>query len=112
MSMLFQISWYKDGNVKLSTSDEIVITENDQKYSLKIEKLRERNFGLFSCRASSHLGTSEAALEISGNVNGSYRFHLDFKNAPTYLYIVVKLPSASCQSVEIFSEMNYLIIFS
>ena len=69
--MLFQISWYKNGNVKLSTSDEIVITENDPKYSLKIEKLRERNFGLFSCRASSHLGTSEAAVEISGNVDGS-----------------------------------------
>ena len=69
MSMLFQISWYKDGNVKLSTSDEIVITENDQKYSLKIEKLRERNFGLFSCRASSSLGSSEATIELSGKVS-------------------------------------------
>ena len=48
-----------------------MISENDPKYSLKIEKLRERNFGLFSCRASSHLGTSEAAVEISGNVDGS-----------------------------------------
>ena len=56
--------------MKLTTSDEIdlqhSISTDDQKYSLKIEKLKERNFGLYSCRASNDLGSSEATIEISG----------------------------------------------
>ena len=71
----FQISWYKNGNVKLTTSDEIdlqhSISSDDKKYSLKIEKLRERNFGLYSCRASNDLGSSEATIEISGKLEFS-----------------------------------------
>ena len=56
--------------MKLTTSDEIDLqhssSSDDKKYSLKIEKLRERNFGLYSCRASNDLGSSEATIEISG----------------------------------------------
>ena len=58
--------------MKLTTSDEIdlqhSISTDDQKYSLKIEKLKERNFGLYSCRASNDLGSSEATIEISGKL--------------------------------------------
>ena len=62
----FQISWYRNGNVKLSTSDEIVIKANEPKYILKIEKLRSKNFGNYTCRASNELGTMESVIEITG----------------------------------------------
>lgn len=61
-----KISWYKNGNVKLSTSDEIVIKAIKPKYALKIEKLKSQNFGMYTCRASNDLGTSEAVTEITG----------------------------------------------
>ena len=62
----FQISWYKNGNVRLSTSDEIVIKDNSPKHILKIEKLKSKNFGHYTCRASNELGTNEASVEITG----------------------------------------------
>ena len=54
--------------MKLSTSDEIVIKAIKPKYALKIEKLKSQNFGMYTCRASNDLGTSEAVTEITGKI--------------------------------------------
>ena len=64
----FQISWHKNGNVRLSESDEIVIKDNSPKHILKIEKLKSKNFGHYSCKASNELGSNEDSLEITGKV--------------------------------------------
>ena len=65
-----QVTWYKNGNIKLFTSDEIVISENEPKHSLRIEQLRERNFGGYKCRAQNDLGWGEAGLEVTGRGGG------------------------------------------
>ena len=64
----FQISWHKNGNVRLSESDEIVIKDISPKHILKIEKLKSKNFGHYSCKASNELGSNEDSLEITGKV--------------------------------------------
>ena len=51
-------------------SDEIVIKATQPKYILRIEKLKPSNFGSYTCRASSELGTAEASIDITGNKNG------------------------------------------
>ena len=49
-------------------SDEIVIKANQPKYILRIEKLKPSNFGSYTCRASSELGTAKASIDITGNI--------------------------------------------
>ena len=49
-------------------SDEIVIKETQPKYILRIEKLKPSNFGSYTCRASSELGTDEASIDVTGNI--------------------------------------------
>ena len=44
---LFQVTWFKNGNTKLSTSDEIVMEDHEPKHVLKIEKLKVKNFGIY-----------------------------------------------------------------
>ena len=66
---LFQVTWFKNGNTKLSTSDEIVIEDHEPKHVLKIEKLKVKNFGIYKCKASNGLGYAEDNIEINGKWN-------------------------------------------
>ena len=83
--------------MKLTTSDEIDLqhssSSDDKKYSLKIEKLRERNFGLYSCRASNDLGSSEATIEISGKFEFIIPFLADISVRKKYEIIFLKYES-------------------
>ena len=64
--------------MKLATSDEIVIKAIKPKYSLKIEKLRAKNFGDYTCRASNELGSTEAVIPISGQTRSATNLREDF----------------------------------
>ena len=83
--------------MKLTTSDEIDLqpstSSDDQKFSLKIEKLKERNFGLYSCRASNDLGSSEATIEISGKFEFIIPFLADISVRKKYEIIFIKYES-------------------
>ena len=61
-----KVTWFKNGNTKLSTSDEIVIEDQEPKYVMKIEKLDVKNFGKYKCKARNGIGTAEETLEITG----------------------------------------------
>jgi len=61
-----KVTWFKNENTKLSTSDEIVIEDHEPKYVMKIEKLNVKNFGKYKCKASNALGYSEETIEITG----------------------------------------------
>ena len=65
--MLLKVTWFKNENTKLSTSDEIVIENHEPKYVMKIEKLKVKNFGKYKCKASNALGYAEDTIEITGN---------------------------------------------
>ena len=71
---LFQVTWFKNENTKLSTSDEIVIENQEPKFVLKIEKLKVNNFGSYKCKASNMLGSTEVSLDITGE--GRYSGHI------------------------------------
>ena len=60
-------------------SDEIVIKANQPKYILRIEKLKPSNFGSYTCRASSELGTAKASIDITGN----FYCHIKSMNSPS-----------------------------
>ena len=62
-----QLSWFKNENTRLSTSDEILIEDQNPKHVLKIEKLKINNFGKYKCKASNALGYAEDTIEITGN---------------------------------------------
>ena len=64
--MLLKVTWFKNENTKLSTSDEIVIENHEPKYVMKIEKLKVKNFGKYKCKASNALGNTEETIEITG----------------------------------------------
>jgi len=61
-----KVTWFKNENTKLSTSDEIVIENQEPKFVLKIEKLKVNNFGSYKCKASNMLGSTEVSLDITG----------------------------------------------
>jgi len=61
-----QVTWYKDEHTKLSTSDEIVIEDDETKHVLKIESMKVKHFGQYKCRATNTLGKDEASIEING----------------------------------------------
>ena len=64
----FQVTWFKNENTRLSTSDEILIEDHKPKHVLKIEKLKVKNFGKYKCKASNALGYAEDTIEITGNI--------------------------------------------
>ena len=66
ISHSFQVTWFKNENTKLSTSDEILIEDLAPKYVMKIEKLSEKNFGKYKCKATNSLGTAEEIVEVTG----------------------------------------------
>ena len=68
-----QVTWFKNENTKLYTSDEIVIKDLEPKYVMKIEKLNVNNFGKYKCRATNSLGTAEETVEITGLYNIFYK---------------------------------------
>ena len=65
---LLQVTWFKNENTKLSTSDEILIEDQEPKHVLKIENLKVKNFGKYKCKASNALGHSEDTITITGEL--------------------------------------------
>jgi len=60
------VTWFFNENTRLSTSDEIVITDYTPKSVMKIEKLYEKNFGKYKCKARNSLGKAEDSIELTG----------------------------------------------
>jgi len=60
------VTWFFNENTRLSTSDEIVITDHTPKSVMKIEKLYEKNFGKYKCKARNSLGKAENSIELTG----------------------------------------------
>ena len=63
---LLKVTWFFNENTRLSTSDEIVIKDHKPKSVMKIEKLYEKNFGKYKCKARNSLGTAEDSIELTG----------------------------------------------
>ena len=51
----------------MSTSDEIVIEDDETKHVMKIESMKVKHFGQYKCRATNTLGKDEASIEINGD---------------------------------------------
>lgn len=78
------VTWYKD-TMLLNNNDNRYISNNNNRHVLVIEKMREEEFGSYSCHASNNLGKARSHLTVKGNPETpEFRSRIEAKGAGRY----------------------------
>ena len=59
------MTWFKNENTKISTSNSILIEDHKQNLVLKIENLSLNDFGKYNCKTVNSLYTTEETTRLS-----------------------------------------------
>ena len=66
--MSLQVTWYREGHDRITTSKYIFTTSdlNGTKHTLRFNRIRDVDFGVYICKSENLLGQAQVAIEISG----------------------------------------------
>lgn len=70
---MLQVAWYKDGGVVVNR-EGLSLTSNNNKYTLQITNMNEKDFGRYTCHATNKYGESMRIIVLSGTVLKWKRF--------------------------------------
>jgi len=62
------VTWYREGHDRITTSKYIFTTSdlNGTKHTLRFNRIRDVDFGVYICKSENLLGQAQVAIEISG----------------------------------------------